>query len=244
MEAGRPPYDAGCTCLPSALASQPLYEVLQVSPTAPLTEIRAAYRALARRYHPDLNGMPDATVQMRRLNAAYRVLSQPAGRARYDAQLRSSRGRGSCPCLMRWSRPEPAERLSTAPLLPPGVSPLVKVGLVLVLFLLVAAVALMGWFIAEGLSERPHPISHIHDYPTLAAVVAPQPQRNRQPTVAAAVDGTMLFVRRCGAPEPAAAHLGAANGAVTGGRRRPGGFDDQGACCLRGRAGPGSRDAV
>src|SRR5258708_3863538 len=62
-----------------------LYEVLQVSPRAGQEVIQAAYRALARTYHPDVNDAPDAARQMRQLNAAYGVLSDPERRARYDA---------------------------------------------------------------------------------------------------------------------------------------------------------------
>jgi DnaJ domain len=67
--------------------SSNLYEVLQVSPEASIEVIRAAYRALARAYHPDVNADPEATPHMRRLNAAYQVLSDPDRRARYNAAL-------------------------------------------------------------------------------------------------------------------------------------------------------------
>lgn len=62
-----------------------LYEVLQVSPHACPEVIQAAYRALARTYHPDVNPGDEAARQMRQLNAAYSVLSDPARRLRYDA---------------------------------------------------------------------------------------------------------------------------------------------------------------
>src|SRR5688572_22376182 len=60
-----------------------LYELLQVSPQASLNVIRAAYRALARDYHPDINATPAAARHMLRLNDAYDVLSDPIRRARY-----------------------------------------------------------------------------------------------------------------------------------------------------------------
>jgi len=62
-----------------------LYEVLQVSPTASPEVIRSSYRSLARLYHPDLNGEPEADTRMRELNAAYAVLNDSERRARYDA---------------------------------------------------------------------------------------------------------------------------------------------------------------
>src|SRR5258708_6410283 len=75
-----------------------LYEVLQVSPKAGSEVIQAAYRALARTYHPDVNDAPDAARQMRQLNAAYGVLSDPDRRARYDAmRSRPARARREAP---------------------------------------------------------------------------------------------------------------------------------------------------
>lgn len=65
--------------------TQDLYRVLQVEPSADLDAIHAAYRRLARLYHPDLNPSPEAAERMRALNAAYRVLSDPGQRATYDA---------------------------------------------------------------------------------------------------------------------------------------------------------------
>ena len=71
---------------PRAAARQPnLYEYLQVSPRADGVVIQAAYRALARHYHPDVSASANAQRIMREINAAYHVLNDPARRARYDA---------------------------------------------------------------------------------------------------------------------------------------------------------------
>lgn len=64
-----------------------LYELLQVSPRASLAVIQAAYRVLARTYHPDVSASPETARMMRCLNAAYDVLSDPKRRARYDAKI-------------------------------------------------------------------------------------------------------------------------------------------------------------
>jgi hypothetical protein len=64
-----------------------LYDVLQVSPWCEPEVIQAAYRALARTRHPDVNRDPDAEDQMRRLNVAYQTLSDPVRRMRYDEEL-------------------------------------------------------------------------------------------------------------------------------------------------------------
>ena len=66
--------------------TQDLYRILQVEPNANLEAIHAAYRRLARLYHPDLNPRPEAAERMRAINAAYRVLSDSRQRAAYDAQ--------------------------------------------------------------------------------------------------------------------------------------------------------------
>lgn len=63
------------------------YTTLQVAPDATAAAIRAAYRALAQRFHPDKHptDAQRAARQMQRLNAAYEVLSDPVQRAAYDA---------------------------------------------------------------------------------------------------------------------------------------------------------------
>jgi hypothetical protein len=59
-----------------------------VSPTATRDDIRIAYRNLARRYHPDAMGDASA-IRMAQINEAWRVLSDPARRASYDAMSAS-----------------------------------------------------------------------------------------------------------------------------------------------------------
>lgn len=68
------------------------YQRLKVSPDAPAEVIRAAYRALAAKLHPDRQGAvtgPDdqAHHEMAALNAAYEVLIDPKLREDYDAEL-------------------------------------------------------------------------------------------------------------------------------------------------------------
>jgi len=64
-----------------------LYAVLGVSHTATDAEIKAAYRRLARTWHPDVCHEPDATEQFKRINRAYEVLRDSTKRAKYDAGL-------------------------------------------------------------------------------------------------------------------------------------------------------------
>jgi len=63
------------------------YQLLQVSPTADLEIITAAYRALIRRHHPDRNPSPSAEATTKRLNEAWEVLSDAASRAEYDRSI-------------------------------------------------------------------------------------------------------------------------------------------------------------
>ncbi|GGY82512.1 TonB family protein [Pseudoduganella plicata] len=64
------------------------YECLKVTRDAPAEVIRAAYRSLSQKHHPDKNiGDGNAARVMARLNYAYSVLSDPGKRQLYDAQL-------------------------------------------------------------------------------------------------------------------------------------------------------------
>jgi hypothetical protein len=65
-----------------------LYEVLGVPADANEDAIRRAYRAAARREHPDVSRHPDAAGRMTELNRAYAVLGDPAARAGYDRYRR------------------------------------------------------------------------------------------------------------------------------------------------------------
>lgn len=61
------------------------YENLKVSRTAPPEVIRAAYKSLAQKYHPDRNANDvDAARIMKLINEAYEVLSDPLKRAEHD----------------------------------------------------------------------------------------------------------------------------------------------------------------
>jgi curved DNA-binding protein CbpA len=64
------------------------YRVLGVSQDASASEIRRAYRRLARQHHPDRNPKPDGPERFRTLAEAYAVLNDPARRARYDHTIR------------------------------------------------------------------------------------------------------------------------------------------------------------
>src|SRR5256712_2133629 len=60
------------------------YALLGVSRSATDEQIRSAYRKLARQYHPDVNGAPDAAERFKQVTEAYEVLTDPQRRQRYD----------------------------------------------------------------------------------------------------------------------------------------------------------------
>ncbi len=64
--------------------SKSLYDTLEVSPTANESEIKKAYRKLARKYHPDVNKDPSAEEKFKEINAAYEVLSDKEKKVQYD----------------------------------------------------------------------------------------------------------------------------------------------------------------
>ncbi|MEG2253387.1 MAG: DnaJ domain-containing protein, partial [Clostridia bacterium] len=67
------------------------YEVLGVSPGASDDEIKAAYRKLAKKYHPDLNGgSAQAETKMKEVNEAYTVLIKHKNQGGYQQSYGSS----------------------------------------------------------------------------------------------------------------------------------------------------------
>jgi curved DNA-binding protein CbpA len=82
--------------------------VLMVAENADSEIISAVYRALARRYHPDLNSSPDAGRRMAEVNEAYAVLRDPGRRAAYDAELAKRRDRRAGDRLIRQPGSVPA----------------------------------------------------------------------------------------------------------------------------------------
>ena len=60
------------------------YDILGASRSATEDEIKTAYRALARKLHPDVNNAPDAQARFAEVQEAYDVLSDPEKRRLYD----------------------------------------------------------------------------------------------------------------------------------------------------------------
>lgn len=68
-----------------------LYELLGADPAASQDQLKAAYRRRARQLHPDLNRNQEAGGEMRRLNQAWAILSDPDARRHYDEELAAQR---------------------------------------------------------------------------------------------------------------------------------------------------------
>lgn len=80
------------------------YTTLGIPAGASRDEAARAHRRLAKKFHPDVNPGPAAAERMRRINAAWRILSNPARRSRYDAERRTA----------PWPGPGYSTRTSTA----------------------------------------------------------------------------------------------------------------------------------
>ncbi|MCO5602603.1 hypothetical protein L7F22_056737 [Adiantum nelumboides] len=81
------------------------YDILKLPPDVGLSDIKRAYRQLARRYHPDVCPLGRAEESTRRfieIQEAYETLSDPRSRAVYDHAV--AMGRGSATTgRMPWS---------------------------------------------------------------------------------------------------------------------------------------------
>lgn len=60
------------------------YEILGVTPDSDVSEIKAAYRKLARKYHPDVNDSAEAVAKFKAVTEAYETLSDNVKRNKYN----------------------------------------------------------------------------------------------------------------------------------------------------------------
>lgn len=63
------------------------YDVLGIEPTATAQEIKTAYKAMVKKYHPDHNESKNAASQFRAVKKAYDILKDEEKKAEYDANI-------------------------------------------------------------------------------------------------------------------------------------------------------------
>ena len=85
------------------------YKVLQVDPEAEAEVIEAAYRRLARKYHPDVSPDPESLERMIAINKAWEQLRDPTKRAAVDRARQRSGGAAA------WVAAADAQTRSAAP---------------------------------------------------------------------------------------------------------------------------------
>ncbi len=179
------------------------YELLGVSKTASLEEIKKAYLAKAKQLHPDLNPSPDAKAKFQALGEAYAVLRDAGRRSAYDRggyDPRQDAGSGSGasslqssspPSLWSSSSSSSSSPLSSSPSRPTQVcSCCVCRG--------------CGYSCVEGRSPRSLALSRRHTAHVLSRVLSFGSVR--QPTTTTAAHRGRDLPRRVGRDGPAGLH--------------------------------------
>ncbi len=92
------------------------YQILGVNHAVTPTEIKAAFRRLARIYHPDVNPTdPQAAAKIQEIIEAYQVLGEPVQRASYDRQCGYDRDAPQPDLSQSTTSARPAARPAASP---------------------------------------------------------------------------------------------------------------------------------
>jgi curved DNA-binding protein CbpA len=70
------------------------YAVLGIAPDSDEVVVRAAYKALMLKYHPDTSSVAGAGARAAAINEAFNVLGDPRRRASYDSERAASAAAG------------------------------------------------------------------------------------------------------------------------------------------------------
>ncbi|SNS15096.1 molecular chaperone DnaJ [Anaerovirgula multivorans] len=93
-----------------------LYKILEINEDASQTEIKKAYRGLAKKYHPDANITGEDTEEkFKEITEAYHLLRDEKFRKEYDKKLFNSKktGQGADPFAKFNQEKEPRQKTST-----------------------------------------------------------------------------------------------------------------------------------
>jgi hypothetical protein len=134
------------------------YDNLKVGRDAAPAAIKAAYRKLSQKYHPDRNPDPAALEIMKLINQAWDVLSDPERRARHDRAIAALEQRGARP-----PQPAPVARSAALP-----------IAVVAALMLAALALAALLWpEVDDDSAPEPAPAAVISEVATTAQTDRP-----------------------------------------------------------------------
>lgn len=135
------------------------YDNLKVTRNAPQEIIRAAYKTLSQKFHPDRNpGNADAARIMSIINASHEVLSDPDKRRAYDQWLAQQELMASQATTVN-GQPSPPPRPATRPT--PASSPIIKINVDGILlhalrhWALYISILIIGFFVWAGTTATP-----------------------------------------------------------------------------------------
>lgn len=133
-------------------AAQNHYETLGVDNSASPDVIRTAYRALARKHHPDVNPSKASALRMAQINGAYQTLNDAMRRAAYDHELEADSNRRSQRARDDHSRAATTQRVVLAPINWRRRN--AKFAACLVLGIVLVASARYFWLAADGRTDE------------------------------------------------------------------------------------------
>lgn len=164
--------------MPAEQTEPNYYDLLGLSPTASMQQIRRAYRELSKLYHPDTTELPAAiaTSKFQALNEAYATLSNLERRAAYDLKLGYSRVTVIRPLTDLRQETSTRRKYRSSAYLDPSDRPL-SAGELFALFIL--GVTFLGCLIlvvAIGATRGEVSFSHLTGSPTAESVRVPLPE--------------------------------------------------------------------
>lgn len=137
------------------------YDNLKVTRNAPAEVIRAAYKTLSQKYHPDRhNGSAEATRVMAIVNGSYKILSDPVQRGEHDRWIEAEEAVRTAAQSAADRSPRPGPSVAAPPPITPQTTPPVQGGAehkmvsilrhLLTYFVFYAVAAVAAWLYFDG----------------------------------------------------------------------------------------------